>query len=266
MSRTTPLLASLALAGALLVSNAAVAQSLVALSDGNTITLVNPKDWKASSSVQIKGAKLVGFDVRPADNTLYGITDNGWVVTVDPTTGAVTQKAELSTKPAAGIVVTVDFNPVADRMRIIGSDGMNLRVNVDDGKATVDGNLKFADTDMHKGEKPNIVAGAYSNSVKGTKETALYDIDGTIGALFKQAPPNDGVLTSIGKLGVKLTGPIAFNIVAEGDGKNAAWLVNGGTLYTVDLMTGAAKQVGKLSGVKGTITDITWWDPAQKSM
>ena len=26
---------------------------------------------------------------------------------------------------------------------------------------------------MHKGEKPNIVAGAYTNSVKGAKETAL---------------------------------------------------------------------------------------------
>ena len=36
---------------------------------------------------------------------------------------------------------------------------------------------------MHKGEKPNVVAGAYTNSVKGAKETALYNIDGTIGAL-----------------------------------------------------------------------------------
>ena len=57
---------------------------------------------------------------------------------------------------------------------------------------------------MHKGEKPNVVAGAYSNSFKGTKETALYDIDATIGALVKQAPPNDGVLNAIGKLGVKV--------------------------------------------------------------
>ena len=84
----------------------------------------------------------------------------------------------------------------------MGSDGTNLRVNVDDGKTTVDGKLKFAETDMHKGETPMIVAGAYTNSVKGTKETALYDIDGKIGALIKQAPPNDGVLGAVGKLGV----------------------------------------------------------------
>ena len=97
----------------------------------------------------------------------------------------------------------MDFNPVADRLRVIGSDGTNLRANVDDGKVTTDGALKFAETDMHKGEKPNVVAGAYTNSFKGAKETALYDIDATIGALFKQAPPNDGVLNAVGKLGVK---------------------------------------------------------------
>jgi DNA-binding beta-propeller fold protein YncE len=259
----TPLLAALALAGTLAATNA-MAQSLVALSGGDTLTLINPKDWKATGSVKVKGAKLMGIDVRPADNMLYAVTDNGWIVTVDPRTGAVTQKAELSTKPAAGVVLTVDFNPVADRLRIIGSDGMNLRVNVDDGKVTVDGNLKFADTDMHKGEKPNIVAGAYINSVKGTKETALYDIDGTIGALFKQAPPNDGVLTSVGKLGFKVSGPVAFNIVADGEGKNTAWLANGGTLYTVDLASGMAKAVGKIPG--GAVTDIAWWNAAEKSM
>src|SRR2546430_13424484 len=36
-----------------------------------------------------------------------------------------------------GVTVTVDFNPVADRLRVMGSDGTSLRVNVDDGKATV---------------------------------------------------------------------------------------------------------------------------------
>src|ERR1700693_3741042 len=232
----TPLLAALALAGTLVATNA-MSQSLVALSNGDTLTLISPKDWKATGSVKIKGAKLVGIDVRPADNMLYGVTDHGCIVTTDPKTGAVTQKAELSTKPAAGVVLTVDFNPVADRLRIIGSDGMNLRVNVDDGKVTVDGGLKFADTDMHKGEKPNIVAGAYINSVKGAKETALYDIDGTIGALFKQAPPNDGILAAVSKLGVKAT-TVAFDIWSDGNGKNDAWLLVGDWLHSVDLATG----------------------------
>ena len=43
----------------------------------------------------------------------------------------------------------------------------------------------------------------------------LYDIDGTIGALIKQAPPNDGVLNAVGKLGVKAD-KAAFDRLSDG--------------------------------------------------
>jgi hypothetical protein len=249
------LLASLALSGAL-VANVASAQQIVALVGDNTLALIDPAKRQVTASIAVKDVKkLHGIDVRPADGRLYGITDDGMIVTIDPKTGVSTKKAELSEKVKAG-TVTVDFNPAADRLRIMSSDGTNLRVNVDDGKAVVDGSLKFADSDMHKGEKPNVVAGAYTNSVKGTKETALYDIDATIGALLKQVPPNDGVLNAVGKLGFKPNGPIAFNIVGEND--NAAWLVNGTTLYSVDLASGKATSKGTINGVKGQIRDIGW--------
>ncbi len=129
--------------------------------------------------------------------------------------GKATTKSKLDTMLAKGVAATVDFNPVADRLRVMGADGMNLRANVDDGKVTKDGDHKYADADMHKGEKPNIVAGAYTNSVKGAKETALFNIDGTIGGLIKQAPPNDGVLGAIGKLGIKAD-TVAFDIWSDG--------------------------------------------------
>jgi hypothetical protein len=132
---------------------------------------------------------------------------------------------------------------------------MNLRANVDDGKVTKDGNHKYAESDMHKGEKPNIVAGAYTNSVKGAKETALFNIDATIGGLIKQAPPNDGVLGAIGKLGIKADGA-AFDIWSDGAGKNEAWLMAGGTLYSIDLATGKATEAAKITGVSGTVKDI----------
>jgi hypothetical protein len=254
------LLASIALVGALGIAEAASAQAIVALVGDNTIALIDPASRKVTKSWPVKGVeKLAGIDMRPADGMLYGVTDNGWIVTIDTETGAATQKAELSTKLPAGVTAIVDFNPVADRLRLMGSDGTNLRVNVDDGKATVDGTLKFAETDMHKGEKPNVHAAAYTNSVKGTKETALYDIDMTIGALLKQVPPNDGVLNAVGKLGFKPSGPVAFNIVAGAEGKNDAWLVNGGTLYWVDLASGKSKSVGSITNLKGTIRDIAWW-------
>ena len=64
-----------------------------------------------------------------------------------------------------------------------------------------------------------------------------------------------------------MSGPVAFNIVADGNGKNDAWLVNGGTLYSVDLATGKAKSVGAIANLKGTIRDIAWWPAdAKQSM
>ena len=100
-----------------------------------------------------------------------------------------------------------------------------------------------------------MVAGAYSNAFKGAKETALYDVDATIGGLLKQAPPNDGVLNAIGKLGVKADS-YAFDIASDGNGGNEGWLMVDGTLYKVDLASGKAAEHGKIAGVTGPVKDI----------
>src|SRR4051812_5747589 len=226
-------------AALLLSSAAANAAQVAALIGGDTIAMVDTAQKKATGSVKVTGISgaLVGIDVRPADGLLYGLVDDGTIVTI-ATDGKATTKSKLDSMLAKGVAATVDFNPVADRLRVMGADGMNLRANVDDGKVTKDGDHKYADADMHKGEKPNIVAGAYTNSVKGAKETALFNIDATIGGLIKQAPPNDGVLGAVGKLGIKAD-KVAFDIWSDGS-KNDAWLMSGDTLYSVDLATGKA--------------------------
>ena len=256
MFNRNSLIAAAVVAGSIGFASAASAQTIVALSN-NSLIMIDAKTQKAKGTVKINGGTVIGIDVRPADGQLYGLTPNGWIVTIDPKTGKVTQKSELSTKLKSNTNVSFDFNPAADRLRIVSPDGTSLRVNVDDGKVTVDGSLKFADTDMHKGEKPNVVAVAYTNSFKGTKETTLYDIDATIGALLRQAPPNDGTLNAVGKLGFKINGPVAFNIVSSGEGQNDGWLLNAGTLYKVDLATGKATPAGKIAG---NITDIAYMD------
>src|SRR5262249_53551423 len=161
------------------------------------ISVVDTDAKKVVKSWKIQGinGKVAGIDVRSADGMLYALSAEGVVYTVDTATGKATMKSKLETVLKPGTWASVDFNPVADRLRVIGNDGTSLRVNVDDGKVVTDGSLKFAENDMHKGEKPNVVAAAYSNSFKGAKETALYDIDATIGGLLKQAPPNDGILS-----------------------------------------------------------------------
>jgi len=40
---------------------------------------------------------------------------------------------KLETMVAAGTWATMDFNPVADRLRVIVGDGTNPSANVDDG-------------------------------------------------------------------------------------------------------------------------------------
>jgi hypothetical protein len=255
MTRTI-LLGTVAFTFATATATAAMADQVAALIDNDTLAIVDTKAKKVSKTMKVVGlsAGLVGIDVRPADGMLYGLVADGTVVTIDHS-GKAMKKSKLETMLPAGVWATVDFNPVADRLRVIGSDGTNLRANVDDGKVVTDGRLKFADADMHKGEKPSIVAGAYSNSYKGTKATVLYDIDATIGALIRQAPPNDGVLNAVGKLGIKI-GQIGFDITSDGKGGNAAWLMAGDILYSVDLTTGQAKQAAKISGLKGTVRDI----------
>lgn len=250
------LLASTILALSAAAPLAAQATTLVALTGDDTLTMIDTATQKAGKSMKVAGiaGKIAGIDVRPADGMLYALATDGTIYTVDAS-GKATMKSKMDTVLSASAMATVDFNPAADRLRVIGSDGTNLRVNVDDGKTTVDGKLKFAETDMHKGEGPMIVAGAYTNSVKGSKETALYDIDGKIGALFKQAPPNDGVLGAVGKLGV-MPKAVAFDIETAADGSNTGWVVADGALHKLDLATGKAGMVGKLIGITGTVRDI----------
>jgi hypothetical protein len=244
------MLATTALAGT------AEAETVAALVGDDTIAIVDTEQQKVTKTMKVSGAsgRLVGIDVRPADGMLYGVTADGGIWTIDTTSGKATQKSKLDMPLPSGGTTTIDFNPAADRLRIIGEAGMNLRVNVDDGKVTKDGDLKFAEGDMHKGKSPKIIAGAYTNSMKGAKETTLYDIDAG-GAVLRQAPPNDGVLNSVGMLGVSADAA-AFDIASDGKGANAGWLMAKDTLYQVDLQTGKGAEVAKIAGVSGTVRDI----------
>lgn len=241
-----------AVAGA---SSAASAATIAALQDGKSILWIDIGKMKVTGSTKLAGgASLVGIDVRPADGKLYGVTGDGVIVTVDHKSGKWEKRSQITEKLPASATFSVDFNPAADRLRVLSSSGMSLRINVDDGKTIVDGSLKYADADTNKGKQPRVTAGAYSNSFAGTKETSLYDFDIGNKAYVRQAPPNDGVLNTLSKL--SLASPIAFDIWSDGKGGNTGWALSGGTLYMVDIATGAATAKGKIAGLKGRISDI----------
>jgi hypothetical protein len=193
------------------------------------------------------GETLLGIDFRPKDGLLYGITSGARIVTIDPATGAAAVKAALAadaadtTAPYAGIAGTmfaVDFNPVADRLRVIGDTGQNLRINVDTGATTTDGAIN------RSGAAPMVTAAAYTNSYPGTTSTTLYDIDSASASLAMQNPPNDGTLALVGPLRVTFAGDAGMDIAGGANGLALAALRAGAggpsSLYRIDLATGAA--------------------------
>src|SRR5690606_23311129 len=101
-----------------------------------------------------------------------------------------TKGATMTTTLPAGVAGLVNFNPAADRLRVMGADGTNLRVNVDTGETTVDGSLNFAAGDPSAEATPMVVATAYTNGIGKPEKTAMYDIDAGLGALLRQTAPN----------------------------------------------------------------------------
>ena len=221
-----------------------MAATVVGLSGENELHWLETDSWTRTGGVTVTGVegRLLGIDVRPADGRLYGVFADGTLAVIEPKSGVATKVSTLSTRLAEGVVATVDFNPVADRLRVMGSNGTSLRVNVETGEVTTDGSHTYAD-----GTSPNVIAGAYTNSYAGTEKTQLFNIDGAAGWLVLQDPPNEGRLNAVGGIGVK-PAEAAFDIAADGKGGNAAWLVVGGDFHTVDLATGATTKAGSIAG------------------
>ena len=239
----------------------AEAATLVGLTADNKLVKIDTATMAASAPMAISGAdKIVGIDQRPADGKLYGLTATGQLVVIDHMSGAATAGSMLSEKVTLGPRPVVDFNPVTDRLRVIGADGVSLRINVDTGATTVDKPLNYDAADASAAKKPAVAAGAYTNSMKGAKGTELFHVDGGNGALVLQNPPNDGVLKTRGMVGVTGPADVVMDIANEGEGKNTAYLIAGNALYTVDLASGKATQVGMIKGLGGKLVDIAVWN------
>lgn len=189
--------------------------------------------------------RFIGIDYRLRTTTdhsgkLYGLTNKANLYTINPESGLASLVSTL--KPAAGSSFTaldgtsfaVDFNPTADRLRVISNTGQNLRINVDTGDTIKDGDINGA-------SGAQVTAAAYTNSFKtpvATLATELFDLDQTNKTLTKQNPPNNGTLSLIGNLGINLGTDNGFDI-AGGDNGLALATVSGGSgpsvLYRIDL-------------------------------
>ena len=200
------------------------------------------------------GETILGIDVRPQDGQLWALSSLGRLYTLNATTGAATFKATISATLDGSPTASVDFNPTANRLRVLTSAGQSLRIAVVDVPATgttaavaagttvVDGSINRAD-----GSASTVFAAAYSNNfaaVAGfTPATVLFDLDGTADVLARQDPPNAGTLVTVGPLGVDITG-LAGSDIAGGENGLALGAVRAGTsgpflLRSINLATGA---------------------------
>ncbi|AFY92485.1 DUF4394 domain-containing protein [Chamaesiphon minutus] len=225
-----------------------MASSFIALGDNNTLVAFNSSNLSTVNSIPVTGidGSLLGIDTRPANGLIYGITTANSIYTIDPNTGIATKVSTLSVPFTATSISGFDFNPAADRLRLVGDNDQNFRINVDTGAVIVDSNLAFAAGDVNAGDNPNITAAAYTNSFAGTTATQLYDIDDLQDILVLQNPPNNGTLNTVGSLGVDFGSLSGFDIVSSSPTNNAAFATSNGKLYSIDLATGAATNLGAI--------------------
>ena len=196
------------------------------------------------------GDIVVGIDVRPVNGLMYAFaradvggapTGAASIYLINPDSGAVSGRVAVSGVTFDGATsVSVDFNPVVDRMRVITFFGQSVAINVADGIAVASPAVQgtgFA------------AAVAYTNSaVSATApaSTVLYRIDnqGTPDDLTTITPATGAIATTAGPIGFNLDEVQAFDIGGATNQNSLAALrttASGAhTLYRINLTTGAA--------------------------
>ena len=206
------------------------------------------------------GETLVGMDYRIAKGVLFTLSSAGRLYTLDVPSGALKPVGSGAGVALQGSSFGVDFNPVADRVRVVSNTGNNLRLHPDTGAlAATDPALAYAPGDVQAGQMPEVVAAGYTYNKKDDKLTTNYAIDRRSGTLLTQGSvegmqpvvsPNTGQLRTVGPLG---TGPLLDAAMDIADVTGAAFTAvrtaNQATtkLYTIDLSSGKATLIGTVA-------------------
>lgn len=234
----------------------------------------------------VAGDRLIGIDVRPANNTLYGVGSQFITDTNDPmvgnstgiariysinvTTGVATLASTLAADPTdsvapgpfsslSGAFFGVDFNPVVDRLRVVSDTGQNLRINVTTGLTQLDVPVAYAAADQNTGSPPQVIASAYTNSTNGAGATSLFALDAGLGTLTTQNPANDGTLNTVDIASSSVFADAGFDI--SGQTGIGYVVLDGITLATIALTSGGpatgvvVTEVGGIDTV-GSITGL----------
>lgn len=227
----------------------------------NTLWLKRACDPGFRRQFEIKtlftGEAVIGIDFRPSDGQLYALTDRGNLYQVDvspPGRGNVVLVSALNPRFAGGFQSLMDFNPVLDALRLIGTDDSNYAVLNNGGNlnlTVLQTRISYAAGDPNAGADPNLTGGAYTNNIAGARTTLFYGLDYDKDILVTIAPgangssaTGGGQLTAVGRLLRADGNPINITPTADVDvytdpatGRNLLIGISGRTLFTVDLAT-----------------------------
>jgi hypothetical protein len=202
---------------------------------------------------------LIGIDFRVKDTgstSVYGLTDTGKILLINVATNplSTTVVSTLTPRFAGGFQSLMDFNPVLNAIRIIGSNDQNFAVvnDANGGNLTTTASqtaLAYATGDVNFGVDPNISAGTYTNNIAGATSTLFYaidyDLDTFVTIATKSATGSSntgqGQLQTIGPLVNAAGAPMNINPTADIDifspvnGANTLVGINNETLFTIDL-------------------------------
>ena len=251
-------------------AHSAHAADFIGLTTGNQIGMISSANPGAASFTAISGLaageRMLGIDLRPSNNMVYGVSSLNRLYTLNAATGAASFVTALNSAIInTGIAYGIDFNPVADingaaSLRFVSQAGNNYAINASTGAV---GNLGGV-------IQSGITAVAYSNSDASKPTTApasttLYYINtATDSLLFAPSAFNAPTLTQVGSLGLgaDVIGANGFEIDAMGRGWAALTLDNGDSgLYMINLATGAATLSGALNANLRGLTSAPFTAP-----
>ncbi|MGW0863256.1 DUF4394 domain-containing protein [Streptomyces koelreuteriae] len=194
--------------------------------------------------------RLIGIDFRVQNGKLYGVGNAGGIYTITSRAQAV--KVSRLTVPLSGTNFGVDFNPAANRLRVISDTGQNLRHNIDDPSARfttiADGALTNPTTPPTRAR--GVTGAAYTNNdLNAATATTLFDIDTVHDRVVVQSPANAGNLAPTGNLGFNAGPSAGFDIYYKketGDNKGFAALSTSGRyrFYSVNVLNGDTDSLG----------------------
>lgn len=222
-------------------------QGVLITASGVTITIDNTTGAVLSRSTITglgAGETVLDADYRNADGRLWILTSASKLYSVEESTNIATERSTLSVLLTPGETYAVDFNPVVDRLRVIGSNNTNWAVNVENGAVAVNtvatGPAGF-----------EVTQSAYTDTFSTAgRGTLLFNLDEANNVLYGQNPANDGIQTLESTLGVDPTEIIGFDLPADTTTGLAPMVVSGQlAMYSIDTdaTSNAATKVGNIT-------------------